>query len=432
MSGPGPADVVVAAAGASRRMDGIDKLTAPIAGRPLLAWTVEALGAVAGIGRIVVVVAPERVRELASARWLVSGPWADRVAVVAGGARRQESVAAGIDSLDAPDDRVLLVHDGARPAVRPGLVTAVIEAVEAHGAAIPVLPLAETAKRIGDGLVLETVDRSDLATAQTPQGVRAGLIRRAWAEFPPAGPTTFTDEAALLEAARIPVHAIPGDPMNLKVTVPDDLARAAVALGGEPARAGSSAPPGWQIRVGHGRDSHPFGPGTPLALGGIVIDGGPRLHGHSDGDVALHAVADALLGGAGLGDLGRLFPPAATPGGIASGELLAAVVAKVRAAGYEPSSLDLTIVGARPRLAGRLDEMRDAIAAALGLDSARVDVKASTGNLAGMEGAGRGISAQAVAVVVPLAATTGHSESAGGGRLESAAGGSPDRGSTAG
>ncbi len=410
-------------------MDGIDKLTTPIAGRPLLAWTLDALAAVGGIGRIVLVVAPERVRELAGASWLVDGPAADRVAVVAGGGRRQESVAAGIASLDAPDDRVLLVHDGARPAIRPGLVTAVIEAVRAHGAAIPVLPVAETAKRIRDGVVLETVDRSDLATAQTPQGIRAGLIRRAWAEFPPDGPATFTDEAALLEAAKIPVHAIPGDPMNLKVTVPDDLARAAVALGGESARARSSTPPGGQIRVGHGRDSHPFGPGTPLALGGIVIDGGPRLHGHSDGDVALHAVADALLGGAGLGDLGRLFPPATTPGGIASGELLAAVVARLHGAGYEPSSVDLTIVGARPRLSGRLDEMRDAIAAALGLATAQVDVKASTGNLAGMEGAGRGMSAQAVAVLVPLAALPLAPVAGGSG---SVAGGSPDRGSTAG
>jgi 2-C-methyl-D-erythritol 4-phosphate cytidylyltransferase/2-C-methyl-D-erythritol 2,4-cyclodiphosphate synthase len=384
-------DVVVVAAGSSSRMAGLDKLTAPIGGQPLLAWTVSRLAAAPAVRRIVLVVAPGRLAELSSAPWLDAA--AVPVRVVAGGARRQESVAAGVDALDAPDDRVVLVHDGARPAVGVELVEAVAAAVTRHGAAIPVLPVAETTKRVADGLVRETVDRSDLATAQTPQGARAGLLRRAWAEFPPAGPTTFTDEAALLEAARIAVHAIPGDPLNLKVTVPDDLFRAAAALAVDPS-------PTAGVRVGTGRDSHTFGPGNPLALGGIVIDGGPRLHGHSDGDVALHAVADALLGAVGLGDLGRLFPPSATPAGVSSAELLAEVVARLRAAGHAPSSIDVTIVGSRPRLAGRLDEMRDAIAAIVGMDADRVDVKASTGNLAGMEGAGRGMSAQAVAVIV--------------------------------
>ncbi|HYC07961.1 MAG TPA: 2-C-methyl-D-erythritol 4-phosphate cytidylyltransferase [Candidatus Binatia bacterium] len=389
------ADVVVVAAGSSSRMAGLDKLTAPIGGRPLLAWTLSRLAAAPTVRRIVLVVAPGRLAELSAASWLDSA--AVPIRVVAGGTRRQESVAAGVDALDAPDDRVVLVHDGARPAVGVDLVEAIADAVTRHGAAIPVLPVAETIKRVADGVVRETVDRSDLATAQTPQGARAGLLRRAWAEFPPDGPTTFTDEAALLEAARIAVHAIPGDPMNLKVTVPDDLARAASALAVDDA-------PSAGVRVGTGRDSHPFGPGDSLALGGIVIVGGPRLHGHSDGDVALHAVADALLGAAGLGDLGRLFPPSATPAGISSAELLAEVVDRLRAAGYTPSSIDLTIVGSRPRLAGRLDEMRDAIAAIAGIEPDRVDVKASTGNLAGMEGAGRGMSAQAVAVVVPRAA----------------------------
>jgi 2-C-methyl-D-erythritol 2,4-cyclodiphosphate synthase len=158
------------------------------------------------------------------------------------------------------------------------------------------------------------------------------------------------------------------------------------------------------LRVGFGSDSHPFGPGEPLALGGVTIAGAPRLHGHSDGDVALHAVADALLGAAGLGDLGRLFPAdASTPRGIASGELLAEVVARLRTAGLAPVSVDLTVVAARPRLAAHLDGMRDAIAALLGLAPGHVDVKASTGNLLGMEGAGRGISAQALAVVGPRA-----------------------------
>jgi 2-C-methyl-D-erythritol 2,4-cyclodiphosphate synthase len=173
------------------------------------------------------------------------------------------------------------------------------------------------------------------------------------------------------------------------VTLPADLDRAEAAL-----------LPGRMPRVGTGYDSHPFGPGAPLALGGIEIPGAFRLHGHSDGDVALHAIADALLGAAGLGDLGRIFPAGpATPRGVASRDLLREVVVLVNAAGYGPSSVDLTIVAARPRLADLLDQMRDAIAPLLELPPGAVNVKASSGNLSGMEGAGRGISAAAVAIV---------------------------------
>lgn len=392
-----PFDAIVVAAGSSRRMDGLDKVTVSIGGRPLLAWTLDAIAATPGLGRLVVAVAPERVAEISAVAWLPPSV----VAVVAGGRRRQESVAVAFAALDAPDDRVVLVHDGARPAVSVGLIRSVAAAVQAGGAAIPVTPVAETVKRVRAGLVVETVDRSVLSTAQTPQGIRAGTLRAAWAAFPPEGPPEFTDEAALLEAARIPVHAIPGEPSNIKVTVPADLARAAAALGAAPPdRVPSTGAVGARpVRVGLGSDSHPFGPGEPLVLGGVAIDG-PRLHGHSDGDVALHAVADALLGAAGLGDLGRLFPAdATTPRGIASTSLLADVVARVRAAGHAPVSVDLTIVAARPRLAGHLDAMRAAVATVLGIAPDAVDVKASTGNLAGMEGAGRGISAQAVVLV---------------------------------
>ena len=155
-------------------------------------------------------------------------------------------------------------------------------------------------------------------------------------------------------------------------------------------------------RIGLGTDSHPFGPGEPLRLGGIEITGAPRLHGHSDGDVALHALADALLGGAGLGDLGRLHPAdGRTPEGVASAELLRDVVATLAAAGWHVATADVSIVGARPRLGGRLDEMRVAIATLLGVDTGAVSVKASTGNLSGDPGAGRSIVAQAIATLVP-------------------------------
>jgi 2-C-methyl-D-erythritol 4-phosphate cytidylyltransferase/2-C-methyl-D-erythritol 2,4-cyclodiphosphate synthase len=395
LSGPVRADAIVVAAGRSERMGGTDKLAAEIGGRPLLAWSLAAIAAAPEVERIVVVAAPDRVAALSGAPWLPAAV----IGVVPGGERRQESVAAGFAALaggPADDERVVLVHDGARPAVTSGLVSAVARAAAEHGAAIPVLPVAETLKRVAGGRVGSTVERDDLVSAQTPQGVRHGLLARAFALRPPDGVATFTDEAALLEACGIPVHVIPGEPGNLKVTLPDDLRRAEFALLGSVADR--------TVRIGFGSDSHPFGPGEPLALGGLRFAGAPRLYGHSDGDVVLHAIADALLGAAGLGDLGRVFPSdARTPLGIASGELVREVVRRVADAGFRPTSVDVTVIAARPRLAGRLDDMCDAVAALLGLPADAVNIKASTGNLAGMEGAGRGISAHAAALVAALA-----------------------------
>jgi 2-C-methyl-D-erythritol 4-phosphate cytidylyltransferase/2-C-methyl-D-erythritol 2,4-cyclodiphosphate synthase len=377
-------------------MAGLDKLEAELGGRPLLARSLDAVAAARSIERIVLVVRPERVAALAAASWLP----ARTVAVVPGGARRQESVAAGVAALERLDGsdtaaggRVVVIHDGARPFVAPGLVDAVAAAAAIHGAAIPVVPLADTVKRVREGVIVETVDRSDLAAAQTPQGFRRDLLAAAYRRYPPAESWTWTDEAALLEAARIPVHAVPGDPRNRKVTVPADLDWAAAELG-----AGPVAP--CRHRIGVGVDRHVFGPGAPLVLGGVTIEGAPRLHGHSDGDVALHAVADALLGGAGLGDLGRLFPAGPeTPRGIASTELLGGVVRRVAEAGLRPRSIDLTVVGRRPWLGPHLEAMRSVIAETCGLPTDRVSVKASTGNLDGMEGAGRGLSALAVVLL---------------------------------
>ena len=380
------ADAVVVAAGRSARMEGTDKLLADIGGRPLLAWTLAAFEAAPEVGRIVVTTAPDRVDALAEADWLP----AKVHAIVAGGDRRQASVAAGVAALgDVPDERVVLVHDGARPLVSGQTIGDVARAAAGHGAAIPVVPVSETLKRIDGDLVGSTVDRTDLAAAQTPQGVRAGILRAAYATYPPAGPDTWTDEAALLEACTIPVHVVIGDPGNLKVTVLADLDRVRAALAGAVTS-----------RTGIGHDSHPFGPGSGLALGGLVIEAAPRLHGHSDGDAALHAVCDALLGAAGLGDLGRLFPAGPeTPAGIASSKLLDEVRERVEADGWRVAGLDLTIVAARPRLGAYLEPMRDGIAGRLGLASGQVNVKASSGNLDGPEGAGRSISALAIATL---------------------------------
>jgi 2-C-methyl-D-erythritol 4-phosphate cytidylyltransferase/2-C-methyl-D-erythritol 2,4-cyclodiphosphate synthase len=386
----GRADGIVVAAGRSSRMDGADKLAAELGGRPLLAWTLAAFAAAPEVERVIVVTTAERRAAVAGASWLP-----ERVVdVVVGGARRQESVQAGFlafDRLGAEETGAVLVHDGARPLVRTELVSAVAVATARHGAAIPVVPVAETVKWLDGDVIGGTIDRAGLGTAQTPQGIRRDLLRAAYRRFPPGAAETWTDEAALLEACGVPVHVVPGDPDNFKVTLPGDLRRAAVALlGGRP------------IRTGIGHDSHPFGPDAPLVLGGVEIAGAPRLYGHSDGDVALHAIADALLGAAGLGDLGRLFPAdSSTPTGVDSGSMLREVARRLATHGWRAQAVDLTIIAARPRLGGHLDAMHSAIAELLAVDSGAVSVKASSGNLEGPEGAGRSISALAIATVEP-------------------------------
>jgi len=388
------ADAIVVAAGLSSRMGGVDKLDAIVGGLPLLAHTLRAVAAAPEVRRIVLVTTNERIEAISGGDWLPAAV----DFLVTGGARRQDSVRTGFDHLilnsfhGAPEPEVVLVHDGARPLVPMSLVSAVARAARAHGAAIPVLPVGETIKRVAaDGTLAGAGDRSTLAAAQTPQGIRTEWLRSALARFPADGPDLFTDEAALLEACKLPVHAIPGDERNFKVTLPGDLARVETILSGP-----VTAPQ----RVGIGSDSHPFGPDTGLALGGLVVDRAPRLHGHSDGDVVLHAIADALLGAAGLGDLGRIFPAGSeTPRGIASAELLGDVVRAVRAAGFEIDGVDCTIFAARPRLAGMLPSIGARIADLLAIAPAAVNVKASSGNLDGMEGAGRGISTTAVAVL---------------------------------
>lgn len=384
------ADAVVVAAGRSERMGGLDKLAADLAGRPVLAWSLAAIAASPLVERIALV----RTAEQAAGpppTWLP----AKVVAIVPGGARRQDSVAAGIRALEragtngTSGTRVLLVHDGARPLASPRLVESVARAAAEHGAAIPVLPVTETLKRVDGDLVSATVDRAGAATAQTPQGVRWDVLREVLSRVGPDDRTEHTDEAALLESMGIAVHAIPGEAANLKITRAEDLDLAEARL----------AAPG-SVRTGFAADGHAFGPGDGLRLGGVEIPGAPRLHGHSDGDAALHAIAGALLGSIALGDLGGLHPAdARTPRGIASTDLLESVRDALATEGWRPVAIDLSIRAARPWLADHLPGMRRAIAELLRLDVSAVSVKASTGNLSGDVGAGRTIEAEAIATV---------------------------------
>ena len=380
------ADAIIVAAGSSRRMGGEDKSDASIEGRPALRWAVDAMRGATSVRRVIVVTAADRMHDLQQQAWIQDAA----VTVVVGGPRRQDSVASGVR---VADGAVVLVHDAARPLATSGLIDRVAEAAAMHGAAIPVLPVIDSLKEVTDGLVTSAADRSRLFRAQTPQGARRELLTAAIDAFAD-GPDLFGDEQELLARHGVPVVTVPGESAALKITEPLDL---------DIVRAIAHGPLTRPIRYAWGTDSHPFGSLDGLRLAGLDIPEAPRLHGHSDGDAALHAVCDGLLAAARMGDLGRLFP--ATDAGtrdIDSRELLRHVVVRVGQAGLQPASLDLTIIGARPRLgSARLERMRAILADLLGTDEAGVAVQASTGNLSGDEGAGRTISATALVGVVP-------------------------------
>ncbi|MDQ3553179.1 MAG: 2-C-methyl-D-erythritol 4-phosphate cytidylyltransferase [Chloroflexota bacterium] len=389
------ADAIIVAAGKSQRMGGADKLLELIGGRPALAWSVAAMARAPSVARLVLVTAPERVTEMKSLPWLRDLA----LTVVPGGKRRQDSVAAG---LVACDSEVVLVHDGARPFVAVETVEAVAAAARQRGAALPVLPLVDSIKRLGvDGRALP-VERTGLLRAQTPQGARRELLAAAFAALG-GGDHEWTDEAALLDAHGVAVTTVPGDARNVKLTEPADLERARAMAALEPgAHTAQDVPRADTLRYGSASDRHPFGPGDGLVLGGIEVPGAPRLFGHSDGDVVLHAIADACLGAAGLEDLGRQFPAAeGATSGVDSAHLLRVVMKRVAAEGWRPASADVSIAGARPRLGGRrLDAMRERLAELLDVPLERIGLRASTGNLSGDDGYGLTISASALVGLV--------------------------------
>jgi 2-C-methyl-D-erythritol 4-phosphate cytidylyltransferase/2-C-methyl-D-erythritol 2,4-cyclodiphosphate synthase len=279
------------------------------------------------------------------------------------------------------------VHDGVRPCATPDLFRRVLSAAIEIGAAVPVLQCSDTLKRVAGERVVETVDRAMLRLAQTPQGFEIEKLRKAH-DLLGDRSEAFTDEAGLCEAAGFAVAAVEGEAGNVKITRPSDLARL------EQAERGAARP-----RIGFGYDCHPFAAGRPLILGGVTFPGDGLL-GHSDADVAAHAVADALLGAAGLGDLGRHFPEGdpATRGASSLG-LLGAVGAKVQQAGFRVENVDLTVVARRPRIALEAERMGANLAEALGIDRSRVNVKATSGDGLGFVGRAEGIAAQAVALL---------------------------------
>jgi 2-C-methyl-D-erythritol 4-phosphate cytidylyltransferase/2-C-methyl-D-erythritol 2,4-cyclodiphosphate synthase len=396
---------VLVAAGRSRRMgDETDKLWLDEFGRPIWRWSLDALLGVRGMGLVAVVTPSDAVSRFEA---VLPPGTTDRCRLVAGGDARADSVRAGLQALtDAGvgDATVVLVHDAARPAADSALMEAVAAAATSGVGAIPVVPIHDTVKRLRDGLATETVDRLDLAAAQTPQAASLGILRAALEAARSQG-WEPTDEAAALAGINVPVRTVPGDPANRKLTGPEDVellhallrVRSTPAhVPSEPALAGDGGP----VRAGVGFDAHRLESGRTLHLAGLVFPDEPRgLVGHSDGDAALHAVIDALLGAAGLDDIGTLFPPDDPTWDEAdSAELLRLAMRQVEAAGWAPRSIDLAIAAAEPPVAPRRSEMAARIGALAGLPAAAVSVRGTTSDGLGFAGS-EGIAAWAVAVV---------------------------------
>jgi len=404
---------VIPAAGQARRfLSGENKIWATISGRTVLERTLAGFNGHPGIASIVLVASAEemeRVRVAAAAFPKVH-------AVVEGGATRAASVQNGLEALP-PECEIALVHDAARPLVAAEVIDRVIAATATVGAAVPGLPLSDTVKRVDDsGRVRATLPRSidcdgqrisGLTAVQTPQGARIALLRAAYAAYDFAH-SEPTDEASLVEAYGAPVAVVPGDLTNIKITRPEDIALAeTLTASALPSKTASHSlsplPSPGEVRTGFGYDVHAFATpeaGRKLTLGGIEIPHDRGLEGHSDADVLLHAVCDALLGAASLGDIGILFPntdPAYK--GISSLRLLAIVGARLEAAGWQVVNIDATVVAEAPKLMPHRARMQQAMADCLHLSADRLSVKATTSEKMGFVGRREGIACWAVATV---------------------------------
>ncbi|MBA2597777.1 MAG: 2-C-methyl-D-erythritol 4-phosphate cytidylyltransferase [Chloroflexia bacterium] len=424
LSSPEQVAAVVVAAGRGERLGAPDKVLAPLAGRPMLAWSLRALEHAQTVGSVVIVAAPHTQETI---KRLVTGEgFAKVAAIVAGGERRQDSVAAGLAAL--PEGiAIVAIHDAARPLTGADLFDRCVQAAAETGAAIAAIPVADTLKRVTERVITGTVDRAGLWAAQTPQAFRLEVLRRAIAAFPGE---TVTDEARLCEAAGVAVAIVPASLANLKVTHPEDIAVADALLrareegqspgvtrtngrGRRMARrkpltpldgrgVGVRANPAI-VRTGIRYDAHRFAPGRRLILGGVEILYDQGLIGHSDADVLLHAIADALLGAAALGDIGQHFPPSDERFRDAdSRDLLREAVRLIREAGWEPANIDATVIAEAPRIAPHVALMRERIAVCLGIGPAMVGVKATTNEGMGAIGRGEGIAALATVTLVAV------------------------------
>ncbi|GAA1056168.1 bifunctional enzyme IspD/IspF [Agromyces luteolus] len=399
--------VIVVAAGSGTRLGHPEpKALVPLGEDTILGVALDAVLGMRDAPFVVVVAPADRVDEVRERSAPRAAAASVDLVVVAGGLTRQESVARGIAELPR-EIEVVLVHDAARPLAPSAVFDEVAAAVESRGHGIvPGLPVVDTVKRVdGEGHVLETVDRSELAAMQTPQGFPREVLESAYA----AAGADFTDDAALVAAAGVPVDVVPGDARAFKVTVPSDLHRAEQLLaertanGAAGERSTQRALPAHAAvpRVGTGIDVHAFADAqdTPLWLAGLHWPGERGLSGHSDGDAVAHAICDALLAAAGLGDIGGMFGTDDPRFSGAHGEVFVGeTVRRLAAAGWRVGNVSVQVVGNRPKLAPRRAE---AEALLTGIVGAPVSVAATTTDGLGFTGRGEGVTAIATALVLP-------------------------------
>lgn len=377
---------VVVAAGRGVRMGAaVNKVLLPLCGEPVIRHAVRAFCEADEIDGVVVVASADETEQMRAALCGL-----EKVCAIApGGSTRQESVKNGLDALPK-EARIALVHDGARPLISRELIARCIRQTEDCGSAVVCTPVTDTVKVEKDGCVVRTLDRSQLRAVQTPQCFFAGELKAAYEAAARDG-VSVTDDASVMEHAGHSVHLLESSEVNFKLTTPEDLRRAEDIIGER--RFMQRLP-----RTGFGYDVHKLVSGRRLILCGKEILWEKGLDGHSDADVAVHALMDALLGAACLGDIGRLYPdndPAFE--GADSMKLLADVLRRVKDAGYAVVHADVTIVAQKPKLMPYMDEMRRNLENAMA--GAQVNVKATTTERLGFEGRGEGISAQAVATI---------------------------------
>jgi 2-C-methyl-D-erythritol 4-phosphate cytidylyltransferase/2-C-methyl-D-erythritol 2,4-cyclodiphosphate synthase len=390
----GKAAVVIVAAGRGERAGIADgpKQYRTIGGRPVVSHTLEAFLSHPRIGRIIVAIHPDD-DELFRAS--TSGFEDGRITAIHGGATRQESTRLALRALRDDAPAKVLIHDAVRPFVDPGLIDRTIDAIDERQGALPAMQVADTLKRKnGEGNVGETVPRAGLHAAQTPQGFPYWPILAAHEKAFQLGKQDFTDDAAVAEWAKIPVRIVTGSPDNMKLTWARDMVVADQRLGG-----GRQAFP--DVRTGNGYDVHSFEPGDHVTLCGVKIPHGKKLSGHSDADVGLHALTDALLATCGAGDIGTHFPPSdAKWKGAASSLFVEHAAAIVRSNGGRIANADITLICEAPRIGPYREAMVVAIASMLKISGDRISIKATTNERLGFIGREEGIAAIATASVI--------------------------------
>jgi 2-C-methyl-D-erythritol 4-phosphate cytidylyltransferase/2-C-methyl-D-erythritol 2,4-cyclodiphosphate synthase len=374
------AAVIVAAGRGLRAGGGLPKQWRTIAGRAVAAWTLDAFRTSPLVGPIALVLHPDDMG-------LAPGYAGHRGVVVAeGGATRDASVRAGLEALLPLAPESVLIHDVARPCVTHDLIARVVEALETADAAAPALAVTDALWRGADGLVTGTVDRTGLFRAQTPQGFRFPLILDAHRRHGGGA----ADDVEVARAAGLDVTIVPGEERNLKITTPEDFARAERFLRDA-----------MDIRTGNGFDVHAFGPGDSVVLCGITVPHAQGLVGHSDADVGMHALTDAIYGALAAGDIGRHFPPSdARWKGADSALFLEHAVELAAVRGYRVSNADVTLICERPKIGPHAGAMQARLEAIMGLEAGRISVKATTSEQLGFTGREEGIAAIATVTLV--------------------------------